>query len=132
MTKNRKFTLVSRPVGEPKESDFALVEEDLPELSDGSFLVRNHYISLDPAQRGWMSDAESYMPPIALGAAVTASSVGRVAESKTRIFQSDNGLSVLARWRNIRWWKPAVSHRQSMPRWFRLRPIFCRYSVRSG
>ncbi len=86
MTKNRKFTLVSRPDGEPKSSDFALVEEDLPELEDGSFLVRNHYISLDPAQRGWMSDAESYMPPIALGAAVTASAVGRVHASKNPDF----------------------------------------------
>lgn len=86
MTKNRKFTLVSRPDGEPKASDFALVEEDLPELQDGSFLVRNHYISLDPAQRGWMSDAESYMPPIALGAAVTASAVGRVHASKNPDF----------------------------------------------
>tara|TARA_R110001606_G_scaffold3223_5_gene13991 strand:- start:14274 stop:15296 length:1023 start_codon:yes stop_codon:yes gene_type:complete len=86
MTKNRKFTLVSRPVGEPRESDFALVEEDLPELADGSCLVRNHYISLDPAQRGWMSDAESYMPPIALGAAVTASTVGRVVESRNPEF----------------------------------------------
>jgi hypothetical protein len=86
MTKNRKFTLVSRPDGEPKPSDFALVEEDLPELEDGSFLVRNHYISLDPAQRGWMSDAESYMPPIALGAAVTASAVGRVHASKNPDF----------------------------------------------
>lgn len=86
MTKNRKFTLVSRPDGEPKLSDFALVEEDLPELQDGSFFVRNHYISLDPAQRGWMSDAESYMPPIALGAAVTASAVGRVHASKNPDF----------------------------------------------
>ena len=86
MTTNRKFTLVSRPVGEPKESDFALVEEEVPELAEGAFLVRNHYISLDPAQRGWMSDAESYMPPIALGAAVTASSVGKVVESKNPDF----------------------------------------------
>ncbi|WP_417595714.1 NADP-dependent oxidoreductase [Parasphingorhabdus sp.] len=86
MTTNRKFTLVSRPVGEPKESDFALVEEDVPEIPEGAFLVRNHYISLDPAQRGWMSDAESYMPPIALGAAVTASTVGRVAESRNPDF----------------------------------------------
>lgn len=96
MTKNRKFTLVSRPDGEPKASDFALVEEDLPELADGSFLVRNHYISLDPAQRGWMSDAESYMPPIALGAAVTASAVGRVHASKNPDFSEGQWVVGLA------------------------------------
>ena len=62
MTKNRKFTLVSRPIGEPKENDFALVEEELPELGDGAFLVRNHYISLDPAQRGWSGHRQQCWP----------------------------------------------------------------------
>ena len=131
MTKNRKFTLVSRPVGEPKESDFALVEEELPELGDGAFLVRNHYISLDPAQRGWMSDAESYMPPIALGAAVTASTVGRVAKSKNPDFPVGNGSSVWVPWKNIRWLTLAASPRRSMSRSFLRQPIFCRFLVQS-
>ncbi len=41
-------------------------------------MVRYHYASLDPAQRGWMDDAPSYMPPIALGDAVRATTVGVV------------------------------------------------------
>ncbi|WP_157220951.1 NADP-dependent oxidoreductase [Flavisphingomonas formosensis] len=41
-------------------------------------VIRNHYASLDPAQRGWMDDVPSYMPPIALGDAVRAASVGVV------------------------------------------------------
>lgn len=87
MTENRRFLLQKRPNGEPKPDDFELVTEPLPELSDGQFLVRNHYASLDPAMRGWMDDAESYMPPIPLGAPVRASTIGVVEASKADGFE---------------------------------------------
>ncbi|MGH6787822.1 MAG: NADP-dependent oxidoreductase [Novosphingobium sp.] len=83
---NRRFILQRRPVGDPVPEDFALIEEPLPELSDGQFLIRNHYASLDPAQRGWMDDAESYMPPIPLGASVRASTIGVVEASRAEGF----------------------------------------------
>ena len=82
MPTNRRFLLMRRPDGAPVADDFALVSEDTPALADGQFLIRNHYASLDPAMRGWMDDAPSYMPPIPLGDAVRASTVGVVAESK--------------------------------------------------
>lgn len=82
MPDNRRFLLVRRPNGEPVPEDFSLVTEATPELADGEFLIRNHYASLDPAIRGWMDDAPSYMPPIPLGAPVRASTVGIVEASK--------------------------------------------------
>lgn len=78
MTVNRQFLLIHRPDGMPGATDFSLVESQVPQPEPGSFIVRNHYVSLDPAQRGWMDDAPSYMPPIPLGAAVTATTIGRV------------------------------------------------------
>lgn len=86
MTQNRRFLLKRRPQGEPVPEDFALVSEDMPSLEEGQFLIRNHYASLDPAMRGWMDDAESYMPPIPLGATVRASTIGVVAESRAEGF----------------------------------------------
>jgi NADPH-dependent curcumin reductase CurA len=86
--KNRKFILKRRPNGTPVPEDFQLVTETLTEVPDGALLVRNHYISLDPAQRGWMDDTPSYMPPIELGTAVMATTVGRVVESKNPDFQA--------------------------------------------
>lgn len=79
---NRRFTLVRRPRGLPVADDFTLVETPLPELGEGELLVRNHYASLDPAIRGWLDDAPSYMPPVALGDPVRASTIGIVAESR--------------------------------------------------
>jgi hypothetical protein len=82
MTDNRRFLLRRRPNGQPVREDFELVTEAAPELADGQFLIRNRYASLDPAMRGWMDDAESYMPPIPLGTAVRASTVGEIVASK--------------------------------------------------
>lgn len=82
MDGNRRFTLARRPVGRPSEADFALVEEPLAPLDEGQFRIRNRYASLDPAIRGWLDDRESYMPPVPLGAAVRASTVGEVVESR--------------------------------------------------
>lgn len=86
MTVNRRFLLKRRPVGDPVPDDFSLIEESVPALEDGQFLIRNHYASLDPAQRGWMDDAESYMPPIPLGAPVRASTIGIVEASRASGF----------------------------------------------
>ena len=87
MPVNRRFLLARRPQGEPVPEDFQLVTSDIPEAPEGGIVVRNHYASLDPAQRGWMDDAPSYMPPIALGDPVRATCVGVVHSSKSPDFQ---------------------------------------------
>lgn len=86
MPDNRRFLLVRRPNGEPVREDFSLVAEPAPDLVEGQFLIRNHYASLDPAIRGWMDDAPSYMPPIPLGDPVRATTVGVVEASKAEGF----------------------------------------------
>jgi NADPH-dependent curcumin reductase CurA len=86
MTINRRFLLVRRPQGAPVAADFKLSEEPLAPPAPGTFVLRNHFASLDPAQRGWMSDEPSYMPPIALGAPVRATTVGVVESSATPDF----------------------------------------------
>jgi NADPH-dependent curcumin reductase CurA len=87
MSVNRRFLLVRRPEGNPVRDDFALVEEPVPSPPQGCFILRNRFASLDPAQRGWMDDAPSYMPPIPLGAAVRATTVGQVAASAAPGFE---------------------------------------------
>ena len=78
MSVNRRFLLVRRPHGMPVPEDFSLIEAAIPAPPPGGFVMRNHYASLDPAQRGWMDDAPSYMPPITLGDPVRATTVGVV------------------------------------------------------
>jgi NADPH-dependent curcumin reductase CurA len=68
-------------VGYPKESDFRLTEAPIPEPAVGEFLVRVVYLSLDPYMRGRMSDARSYVPPVALGEVMEGGVVGEVVRS---------------------------------------------------
>lgn len=79
---NRQFRLAARPVGLPKRSDFDLVSEALPEPGEGQFVVRNAYISLDPAMRGWMNEGKSYVPPVGIGEVMRAYAAGEVVASK--------------------------------------------------
>ncbi len=85
---NRQWVLASRPSGLVKESNFAWKEVPIPTLEDGQFLVRNLYLSFDPAMRGWMEDRPSYIPPVAVGEVMRAGSVGQVVDSKSPAFRA--------------------------------------------
>ena len=63
----QQWVLAKRPEGMPDNSEVILQDAPIPETSAGLLLVKNHYISLDPAIRGWMSDIPNYLPPIPIG-----------------------------------------------------------------
>jgi NADPH-dependent curcumin reductase CurA len=78
---NEQFRLAKRPVGMVQRDDFELVSGPVPEPADGEVLVEVEYISLDPAMRGWMNDARSYVPPVGIGEVMRAGGAGRVVAS---------------------------------------------------
>ena len=78
---NRRVLLVQRPQGVPQASDFALDETPVPTAAPGGFVVRNIYLSVDPAQRGWASAEANYSQPVPLGAPMRALAVGVVVQS---------------------------------------------------
>jgi len=82
MPTNRRFALRQRPHGRIDAETFELVEEDLPALGEGDALVRTEWISVDPTNRGWISDGPGYLPPVAIGETVRALGMGRVVESR--------------------------------------------------
>lgn len=62
---------------------FDVRTHEAPDVTDGTFLVRQTHMSLDPAMLGWMSpDRESYVPPVELGDVMRSSGIGEVIESK--------------------------------------------------
>ncbi|XP_013193232.2 prostaglandin reductase 1 [Amyelois transitella] len=52
--KARKYVLTKYFEGEPKKSDFQIVEEELPELKDGEILTEAEFLSVDPYMRAYM------------------------------------------------------------------------------
>ena len=84
---NRQVRLKSRPVGIPQAEHFEIVNASVPEPRENEVLVRNIYLSVDPAMRGWISDVTSYMEPVPVGAVMRARAVGRVEASRHPDFQ---------------------------------------------
>lgn len=85
---NRQYQLAQRPSGLPGRDTFSFVETPLGEPAEGQILVKNEYLSLDPAMRGWMNDARSYIPPVGIGEVMRALGVGKVLVSKHPGFQA--------------------------------------------
>ncbi|MEL7221954.1 MAG: NADP-dependent oxidoreductase, partial [Bacteroidota bacterium] len=85
---NKQYILSKRPVGMPDTDTWTLENKAVStELEDGQVLVKHHYISLDPAMRGWMNDVRSYIPPVQLGEVMRAGSVGEVIATKNERFK---------------------------------------------
>ncbi len=80
-TVNRQITLAARPQGEPKKSDFELVEAALPTPGAGEVLLKSIYLSLDPYMRGRMNDAKSYARPVGIGEVMEGGVVAQVIAS---------------------------------------------------
>jgi NADPH-dependent curcumin reductase CurA len=79
---NRQILLVTRPEGWVTEANFQLRETPIPQPRDGEFLVRNHWLSLDPYMRGRMDAKKSYARYVELGEVMTGGTVGEVVESR--------------------------------------------------
>ncbi len=95
---NQQWLLARRPVGEVREGDFERRERPVPELGEGEILVRNVYLSLDPASRGWISDRPGYVEPVAIGAVMRGIAVGVVEESRDPEFAPGDAVQGILGW----------------------------------
>src|SRR4051794_29057359 len=66
----------------PDARTWQLTHEPVPAPGEGQVLVRNEYISVDPAMRGWIGAVETYMSPVDIGSVMRARVVGRVIASR--------------------------------------------------
>lgn len=80
--RNRQVTLKARPDGIPGPEHFEIVESPLPQPGDGQVLIRNIYVSADPAMRGWVSSVANYSDPVPIGGVMRSLAVGRVESSR--------------------------------------------------
>ena len=88
MSTNTQIKLAARPVGDVKPSDWLIEKNPIPTPDEGEFLIKTRYISLDPAMRGWLNDARSYIPPVQIGEVMRAGAIGEVVESNHPQFQT--------------------------------------------
>ncbi|KAL2416611.1 Prostaglandin reductase 1 [Exophiala dermatitidis] len=82
----KAVTLAKRPKDAivPNET-FSTITYPVPsatDLKDGQVLFQSNYLSIDPAMRGWLNDARSYVPPVKIGEVMRGQAVGTVVASK--------------------------------------------------
>ena len=94
----KQWVLMKRPEGIPDASEVVFQEAPIPDTPPGMVLVKNQYISLDPAIRGWMSDIPNYLPPIPIGDPVRATVAGEVVESGSPDFKPGDLVFGLGGW----------------------------------
>jgi NADPH-dependent curcumin reductase CurA len=79
---NHQVRLAKRPVGTPTRENWSFTTEPVAEPAAGGVLVKTLALSLDPAMRGWMNDAKSYIPPVGIGEVMRAGGIGKVIASQ--------------------------------------------------
>ena len=97
----RIVTLVARPEGRPTPANFELAEQPVAEPGPGQLLVRNAYMSVDPAMRGRMEPTEKhYTTNFAVGGPLDGSAIGRVMVSRADGFAAGDFVRHRLGWRD--------------------------------
>src|SRR4051794_16809950 len=86
--KNTQIRLVSRPSGEPRLDNFAIMGRVVPEPQVGPLLLRAVCLSLDPYMRGRMNAGNSYARPVEIGEVMEGRAVTQVVSSNLPSYQA--------------------------------------------
>src|SRR6201990_1263900 len=98
MAQAKRIVLASRPVGEPRSSDFRMEEVPVPTPGNNEVLLRTIWLSLDPYMRGRMSDGPSYATPVPIGGVMEAGTVNEVIASNNPNFAKGDIVLARAGW----------------------------------
>jgi NADPH-dependent curcumin reductase CurA len=96
--RNPQWQVAAFPDGALSLSDFCWAEPPVPGLSDQDIRVRNIYLSLDPANRMWISGEETYLPALRIGDVMRGGGIGIVEESRNPRFEVGEFVSGLLGW----------------------------------
>ena len=71
------------PAGDPKTSDFEIIEEKINIKNSNQVTVKNEWISVDPYMRARMTERKNYKPPFELNKPLEGLAIGKVVESNS-------------------------------------------------
>ena len=97
-TTNRQWILARRPVGDIRDGDLVFRTDAIPAPADGEVVVHNQWLSLDPANRVYMTDVKQYLPPVALGDPMRGFICGTVVASTAAEFPVGAPVMGLGTW----------------------------------
>ncbi|MGH6711221.1 MAG: NADP-dependent oxidoreductase [Bradyrhizobium sp.] len=110
--RNRQVILKSRPADIPQAGDFEIIESDLPDLRDGQILVQSHFLSVEPAMRGWVSNVANYSEPVRIGDVMRSFAAGEVLQSMHADFKPGDKVMGMFGWQEFSVVEPAAVTRR--------------------
>ena len=112
---NRQVLLKSRPDGIPQAEHFEITETPVPDIQKGWVLIRNMYLSVEPAMRGWVSAVANYSEPVPIGGVMRAFATGRVEQSGHPDFVPGELVTGLFGWQDYALVEPHTIQRRVDP-----------------
>jgi NADPH-dependent curcumin reductase CurA len=110
--KNRAVILRSRPSGIAQAENFAVEDLAVVPPQDGEIVVRNAFLSVEPAMRGWIADTGNYSAPVPIGSVMRSLAAGHVAQSRDPGFREGDAVAGWFGWQDYATVKAdAVVHR---------------------
>jgi len=79
---NLQCRLRRRPAGVAQADDFDLSIGAVRTPEEGEVQIRNQFLSVEPAMRGWIADADNYASQIGIGDVMRALAAGEVVASR--------------------------------------------------
>lgn len=95
---SRQVRLISRPSGIPQSENFAITDDPIAEPASGEFLVRNAFLGVEPAMRGWVSAVANYWEPVPIGGVMRSFAASEVIASKHPDFKPGDRLVGMFGW----------------------------------
>lgn len=109
---NRQVLLASRPEGIPQAQHFRIVQVPRPEPGPGEVLVRNRWLAVEPAMRGWVNAAANYSEPVAVGAVMRSIAAGEVVASNAAAWPVGCAVTGMFGWQDYAVVRPEQIHRR--------------------
>jgi NADPH-dependent curcumin reductase CurA len=99
-TVNRQIVLAARPTGDPKPSDFDIVQRPVPVPGEGQVLIRNVLASLDPYNRIIMGNSNSDQPAIDVGELMFGFTIAVVEVSNHPSYAAGDHVASMSGWQD--------------------------------
>ena len=112
---NRQVILNKRPKNIPEAEDFKIIKTVLPKISTGKIIIRNIFLSVEPAMKGWVSSIGNYAEPVPLNGVMKSFATGIVVESCHCDYQPGDYVTGLFGWQEYALVDACVVDRKIMP-----------------
>lgn len=99
-SRRRCVRLKSRPDSIPTADHFEICNEAIVPPAEGEIVVRSHYLSVEPAMRGWVADLNNYSAPVAIGEVMRSFAVGEIVASRHAEYREGDYVTGLFGWQD--------------------------------